>query len=243
MLYTERCTHCGACESVCPTGAATSGEGCIHCGRCIDVCIHEARKIVGRVMTSEEVIKAVLKDRVFYGDTGGVTCSGGEALTQPEFLKEILKGCKENAIHTVLDTSAFCELTLYQEIIQFVDLAYIDIKCIAPEQHKKLTGVSNAWILENIRYMDANDRAFNIRMPIIPKYNDADELIEETVSFLKRLKTPVKVWLLPFHAYGKQKYKQIGMRWPMGDMKNLERSALEPVAEKFQKAGLPVEIQ
>ena len=243
MFYAERCVQCGACETVCPTGAAATGRGCIHCGKCVDACIHEARKMAGRLMSSDEVVEAVLKDKVFYGDSGGVTCSGGEALSQPEFLAEILRGCKEHGIHTVLDTTAFCEPSVFRDIVQYVDLAYIDMKCIEPELHKKLTGVSNAWILENIRYMDANGRLFDIRMPIIPGYNDADVLIEETIRFLKGLRNPVKVWLLPFHAYGKQKYLRIGREWPMGDMKNLERSALEPMADKIKAAGLAVEIQ
>lgn len=243
MLYPERCVNCGECVKVCPTGAAEGKGICTNCGRCVDACLHGARKIAGREMTSEEVIKEVLKDKVFYGADGGVTVSGGEALMQPEFLLEILHGCKEAGIHTVLDSTAFCKPEIFRKIIPYVDLAYVDMKCIIPEIHEKLMAVKNDWILENIKYMDQNGHAFNIRMPIIPGYNDSDEIIDETIRFLKELKSDFKTWLLPFHAYGKSKYPRIGMEWPMGDMKNMDRSEAEPLADKFREANLNVEIQ
>lgn len=243
MFYAEKCVHCGACIEVCPTGAAAGKGECIHCGKCVDTCIHGARKMAGRKMTSGEVIKIVKKDKVFYGSTGGVTCSGGEALMQPAFLTEILAGCHEDGIHTVLDTSGFCDPAVFKQVIPHVDLAYMDMKCIDPTLHEKLMGVKNDWILENILYMDRNNHKFEIRMPIIPGYNDSDEIIDSTIRFLLSLKHNVKVWLLPFHAYGKQKYLRIGREWPMGNMKNLERSQLEPMALKFRTAGLTAEIQ
>lgn len=243
MLYPERCVYCGECIKVCPTGAASTGKGCINCGKCVDTCLHGARKMAGREMTSEEVIKEVLKDKVFYKDSGGVTLSGGEALMQPEFVLEILQGCKEEGIHTVLDSSVFCDPEIFKKIIPYVDLVYADMKCIKPELHEKMMAVKNDWILENIKYMDQNGYAFNIRMPIVPGYNDSDEIIDETIEFLKNLKSDFKTWLLPFHAYGKSKYPRIGMEWPMGDMKNMDRSEAEPIADKFRAAHLDVEIQ
>lgn len=243
MLYPERCVYCGECIKVCPTGAASTGKGCINCGKCVDTCLHGARKMAGREMTSEEVIKEVLKDKVFYKDSGGVTLSGGEALMQPEFVLEILQGCKEEGIHTVLDSSVFCDPEIFKKIIPYVDLVYADMKCIKPELHEKMMAVKNDWILENIKYMDQNGYAFNIRMPIVPGYNDSDEIIDETIEFLKNLKSDFKTWLLPFHAYGKSKYPRIGMEWPMGDMKNMDRLEAEPIADKFRAAHLDVEIQ
>ena len=243
MLYPERCVYCGECIKVCPTGAASTGKGCINCGKCVDTCLHGARKMAGREMTSEEVIKEVLKDKVFYKDSGGVTLSGGEALMQPEFVLEILQGCKEEGIHTVLDSSVFCDPEIFKKIIPYVDLVYADMKCIKPELHEKMMAVKNDWILENIKYMDQNGYAFNIRMPIVPGYNDSDEIIDETIEFLKNLKSDFKTWLLPFHEYGKSKYPRIGMEWPMGDMKNMDRSEAEPIADKFRAAHLDVEIQ
>lgn len=243
MLYPERCVGCGECIKICPTGAAASGIGCIHCGKCVEACLHSARKMAGREMTSEEVVQEVLKDKVFYGDTGGVTVSGGEALMQPEFLLEILQKCKFEDIHTVLDSTAFCHPEIFKKIIPYVDLAYVDMKCILPDIHEKLMAVKNDWILENIRYMDENGYAFHIRMPIIPGYNDSDEIMNATIKFLLTLKSEFKTWLLPFHAYGKSKYPRIGMEWPMGDMKNMDRAEVESLAEKFRAAHLEVEIQ
>ena len=244
MIYEEKCTHCGECIKACPTGAIKTGKGCTGCGKCVDACLHGARKMVGRKMTTNEVMDKVIRDKVFYKKSGGgVTFSGGECLMQPQFLLELLKKSKEESLHTVIDTTAYCKPSLFQEIIPYVDLAYVDMKCIISDKHKEMTDVHNEWILENIKYMDENGCSFDIRMPIIPGYNDADDIIDQTISFLQELKSDFTVWLLPFHAYGKAKYPRIGMKWPMGDMPNLEREKLEPMAEKFRNAGLKAEIQ
>lgn len=162
---------------------------------------------------------------------------------QHEFLTEILKKCKQEGIHTVLDTTVFCRPEIFRNVVQYADLVYADMKCIKADLHEKLTAVRNDWILENILYMDKNGYKFHIRMPIIPGYNDSDSIIEETIIFLKQLKSDFKVWLLPFHAYGKSKYERIGMKWTMKDMKNMDRTELEPIAEKFRKEQIEAEIQ
>lgn len=244
MFYDEKCVKCGACEKVCPTGATVSRSKCIGCGRCVDVCLHGARVMAGRTVSSQDVVDEVLKDKIFYDNSGGgVTFSGGEVLMQPQFLIEILKLLKNENIHTIIDTTAYCDPEIFKEVIKYVDLVYVDIKCIENDLHKKLTGVSNDWILKNIKIMDDFGCKFDIRMPIIPGYNDDEDLIAKTIEFIKQLRSHPKIWLLPFHAYGKAKYSRIGLNWSMGDLPNLERSQLEPILKQFISVNLDAEIQ
>ncbi len=244
MFYADKCIGCKECIKVCETKAAETGVGCTGCGKCAEVCLHDARRIVGRTMTSEEVFEEIKKDKLIYErSNGGVTLSGGEVLMQPEFAVEILKRCREENIHTVLDTTAYCRPKIFESVAEYIDLAYVDMKAIDNEIHRKYTGVDNTWILQNFRYLDDNKIPFAVRMPIIPGYNDSEELIDRTISFLKELRTEFMVCLLPFHAYGKSKYERIGWKWPMGELPNMERHELEPMYEKFKKAGLHVMIQ
>lgn len=244
MVDHDKCVQCKACEKVCPTQAVTTQKGCIGCGKCVEVCLSKARKLVGREMSVEDVMKEILKDKVLYDHSnGGITLSGGEVLMQPKFALEILKRCKEEGIHTVLDSTVYCQLDTFKEILEYVDLVYADLKCIFDEPHKKLTFVSNQTILNNIRYMDDIQQEFNIRMPIIPGYNNTDEMMKETIQFLSSLKTKPVVWLLPFHAYGKSKYEKLNKEWPMGNLANMNRSELEPIAKQFSEAGINVQIQ
>jgi pyruvate formate lyase activating enzyme len=244
MFYKDKCISCRACEAVCPTDAAKTGKGCIGCGKCAEVCLQKARKVAGRRMTSEEVFQEILKDKIIYNrSNGGVTLSGGEVLMQPKFAKEILRKCKENGIHTVLDSTVYCKHEVFKDILNYVDLVYVDQKCILDDKHKMLIGTSNDMIIKNIQYMDSIGQDYEIRMPIIPGYNDLDEIVEKTIQFYATLKSNPIVWLLPFHAYGKSKYAELGRVWPMGNLENMERSALIPLQHRFIEAGIKAKIQ
>ena len=244
MYYSDKCVHCMACKEVCPTGAVFTRKGCIGCGKCMEVCMYCARKLVGKSMTSDQVMEEIRKDSMLYKESdGGVTFSGGEVLRQPMFLLEIIKQCKHERIHTLLDTTAYCSQEIFNEVLKYIDLVYVDLKCASDSEHKKMTGVSNSNILKNIQFMDKIGKAFEIRMPIIPGYNDSMQILETDIRFIKTLETKPKVWLLPFHAFGKTKYETLGMKWPMGDKKNMDRDELKTIANFFVEHGIDTKIQ
>ena len=122
--------------------------------------------MVGKLMTSEEVLQEIRKDKLIYDRSGGgVTLSGGEVLMQPDFAIEILEACQKEKIHTVLDTTAFCRPEIFEQVARHIDLAYVDMKSIDNDLHKKYTAVDNTWILHNFQYLDANKIPFAARMP------------------------------------------------------------------------------
>jgi pyruvate formate lyase activating enzyme len=214
------CTACGRCVTVCPSGASTLSSTsslidrsqCTACGKCVEVCPNEARRIIGRHTSTEEVFQEIKRDEIFYRKSGGgVTISGGEPLAQPEFTLNLLKLCRESGIHTALDTSGYAKWQTLAQVLNYCDLVLYDIKLIDSKQHMKYTGVSNRLILDNAKRI-AGICPMWVRVTVVPGYcNDSVEKIEATAKFIAaELGNSVRVCLLPYHRLGEAKYERLG---------------------------------
>ena len=223
MFYKDKCTGCGKCKSVCPYHL----EQCELCGKCTLYCPVDARKVCGKEHTVDEVLKEVLKDQAFYETSGGgVTFSGGECMLQIDFLAEILKKCKENGIHTAVDTAGHIPFESFEKILSYTDLFLYDIKIFDSQKHKQYVGVGNELILENLKKLFERKAKLWIRIPIIPDVNDSIEEIQKIKDFLKTNGTPEKIELLPYHAMGENKYRAIGKEpqiFKTPDAENMKR--------------------
>ena len=223
MFYKDKCTGCGKCKSVCPYHL----EQCELCGKCTLYCPVDARKVCGKEHTVDEVLKEVLKDKAFYETSGGgVTFSGGECMLQIDFLAEILKKCKENGIHTAVDTAGHIPFESFEKILPYTDLFLYDIKIFDSQKHKQYVGVGNELILENLKKLFERKAKLWIRIPIIPDVNDSIEEIQKIKDFLKTNGTPEKIELLPYHAMGENKYRAIGKEpqiFKTPDAENMKR--------------------
>ncbi|MGC8890897.1 MAG: glycyl-radical enzyme activating protein [bacterium] len=213
-FYSHKCIGCNSCVLVCPTGALQNDnlEGkrydeklCQFCFKCVDACPTRALVLQGKIYDLEEVLDEVIKDIPFYKQSGGVTLSGGEPTFQFDFCLDLLKSCKENGISTALDTSGFVSWDKLKDLLPFVDIFLYDIKHMNLEEHKKLTGVPNEIILENLYRLDRAEKWIEIRVPIIPGYNDSRENIVAVANFIAKLKSVRRVKLLPYHKLGLSK--------------------------------------
>ena len=193
--YTHKCIGCGECNK----------EGFVP-----EDCIGDAQILYGKEITVEELLPALLEDRVFYENSGGgVTLSGGECLMQADFCAELLKRLKENEIHTAVDTCGFVPRTALDKVIPYTDVFLYDIKAYEEDVHIKCTGVSNRQILENLKYLDSLGKAIEIRIPYVPDYNDSQ--IEKIALFLAPLQNLTKIRVLPYHNYAGSKYKALNI--------------------------------
>jgi pyruvate formate lyase activating enzyme len=207
MFYKDKCTGCGKCKSVCPHHL----EQCELCGKCTLYCPVDARKVCGKEHTVDEVLKEVLKDQAFYETSGGgVTFSGGECMLQIDFLAEILKKCKENGIHTAVDTAGHIPFESFEKILPYTDLFLYDVKMFDNENHKKYVGVGNDLILENLKKLFKAGAKIWVRIPVIAEVNDSVEEMQKIKCFLDSCGAPEKVDLLPYHAMGENKYIATG---------------------------------
>ena len=177
---------------------------------------------IGRRMSTDEVLREVEKDEVFFRrGGGGLTVSGGEPLLQGRFTLSLLTEAKRRHLKTAIETSGFGENELVREISGMLDMIYMDLKCLDPEKHREWTGVRNDRILENIRTVAglAGRGSFTVRTPVIPGFNNTAEEIGRICRFLKSLPGELHYELLPYHRLGRDKYSGLGRTYPMGDVR------------------------
>ena len=215
------CIKCGKCIEVCPNNAhfvkdnehLFDREKCKRCLKCVEVCPSALEKI-GKVVTVKEVIDEVMEDKIFYKHNGGITLSGGEPLSQPEFALALLKMAKEKGITTCIETCGFAPYEVLENIKPYVDLFLYDYKLTDANLYKKYIGVDNALILENLFKLDNSGAKIILRCPIIPNINDNEEHFNGIIKVANLLKNLVRVEIEPAHTIGDAKYLEIGCLRP-----------------------------
>ena len=197
-LLTEKCIGCGVCRTVCE-----HGNSCELCGKCAENCPAEARKLYGRQYTAEELYTVIAADRDYYDATGGgVTFSGGECMLYPDFIASLAAMCQKNGISAAIDTAGNVPWSSFEKILPYADCFLYDIKAIDPELHKAGTGAGNRLILENLDRLIGTGKQIIIRTPVIPGYNDGDEL-ERIQAYCAARNLPHE--LLAYHTIGESK--------------------------------------
>lgn len=220
LLYDPaKCVKCGKCAEACPAAAHTvlnghsfDREKCTACGECCKVCLPEALELCGTSRTVEEIMAEVLKDLPFYRNSGGgVTFSGGEPMFQFEFLKALLEASKQHKLHTALETCGFAPRARYAEILSLTDLFLFDIKTVAPEKHRRLTGQDNRPILENLRFLDRSGANLHLRCPLVPGVNDSDAELAGIGALVESLTRVKLIEVEPYHPLGISKARRLGL--------------------------------
>ena len=179
------------------------------------------------LFTVDEIVKKIAKFKNYFkASGGGVTFSGGDPLRQPAFLREALKKCKEEGIHTTLDTSGV-GFGNYEEILEYTDLVLFDIKHLTREGYKDLTGLE---IDESLKFLEACQKTKTkmwIRQVVIPGITDSLEYILELKKFIKTLENVEKVELLPYHLLGVSKYENMGIKYRLEGVEPMDKERCE----------------
>jgi pyruvate formate lyase activating enzyme len=186
--------------------------------RCVSRCPNSALKDFGLTMTSEEAISEIAKDEMFFFHSGGgVTFSGGEPLEQSDFVRETLEGCGKIGINCAMETSFFADWGEIEPLLPYLGLIYVDLKHIVPAEHKRLTGVDNGVILENIKRAGESPHEFEmiLRIPLVPGVNDSDSALEETARLARGIAKFKGVELLAYHRLGVETYRALGWEYKL----------------------------
>ncbi len=228
MIYDEKCIGCGECFKVCPTGAHRVFDGseepddrrgiaigqhyiapgkCVRCMKCVEECFSESLVRAGETVDTEMLKARILRNKGYFKESrGGVTFSGGECMLQIDALEDLLKFCRENGIHTAVDTCGNVPWSSYERVIPYTGLFLYDIKAMDPAVHTACTGVDNRLILENFAELQKRGCKTLVRVPYIPGQNDGE--LPQIAAFLSKY-PEIRAELLGYHTLGISKYKAL----------------------------------
>lgn len=186
----------------------------------------------GTLRSVDDILAQAQRYQSYWGEKGGITVSGGEALLQIHSLTELFRKAKALGINTCLDTSAqpfsreSSNFSAFEELMKYTDLVLLDIKHIDSEAHKQLTGWRNENILDCARYLSDIEKPVWIRHVLIPGINDGDKLLYRLRAFIDTLSNVERVEVLPYHALGVYKWEQLGIPYPLKDIKSPTNESL-----------------
>jgi pyruvate formate lyase activating enzyme len=249
MYFANRCRLCNDCLTACTKGAIRFQNGgqvtspeCDRCGDCADACVADARQLAGQRATVSEVLAECERDVVFFDESGGgVTVSGGEPLSQPDFAEALLAGCRERRIHTALDTCGFADRDVALRVSRYADVVLYDLKLLDSAAHRKYTGVPSEPILANLAALTEAGRNLIVRVPLIPGINDGPENLAALADFVWQLGLR-RIDLLPYHKIGMDKYGRLGRDHPLGGVEPLPAAEVSRIATGLACRGFTVRI-
>ncbi len=195
----------------------------------------------GRDATVEEIMKELRSYRHFINASGGgVTASGGEAMLQPEFVRDLFRAAKAEGIHTCLDTNGHIRkfTDVIDEALEVTDLVMLDIKQMDDEIHQDLVGVSNKRTLDFARYLHKIGKTTWIRYVVVPGYTDDDASAHKLGEFLKDMDNVEKIEMLPYHKLGEHKWEAMGYDYPLPGVEPPSKDTMERVKSILESYGL-----
>lgn len=253
-FFQNKCRMCGACVAVCKQQAIDLNAKnridlakCTLCGDCVEACQNGAYQLFGEMITAEELIDQVSKDRPFYRKSGGgVTLSGGEPTEQFDFIRNVLTKLKQAGIHTAIETNGNFPTDRLDQLISCTNLFLCDVKHMNSDKHKLYTGVSNKFILENIYRISVEYQSdLILRMPLIPGFNDDTNNLAATARFSRELSEKGRlreVHLLGFHNMASSKYQALQREYQYKQTSVYTTEQLDRFADFFRKEQVSVQI-
>lgn len=171
----------------------------------------------GTEYTVEEIVEKAKRYKTYFGEKGGVTVSGGEPLIQAEFVAELFEELHKNGITTAVDTAGVRVTDAVRCVLRSTDTVLCDIKFPSDELYRKHIGTGIDTVLDFIEECNKTDADVVIRHVVVPDMTDSEDSIKQIASLAKNAKNLSKTELLPFRKLCEQKYKELGLDFPLAD--------------------------
>ena len=249
IYFKNSCIHCRICEKVSKENQIEYRDDRPYFNldykegfdNLIKACPSGAIRYDSKEYVVEELLEKIKEDEVFFRNDGGVTFSGGEPLMQGEFLVEILKCCKEEGIHTAIETTMHAPVEIIEKVLPYLDLIYIDLKVFDEKLHEECTGVSSKVIKEHIKYVvesDHRDKVI-IRTPLIPTMTATDENVRSIAEFLVGVYPEVRYELLNYNPLAPSKYELVDLEYGLDEKhKMFSKEEMQYFYEIVYQTGL-----
>jgi pyruvate formate lyase activating enzyme len=235
----HRCMSCGRCSEAELASPVVEGRG----AHDVELCPTGALQGVGGVMEAPALVETLLRDRIFFDESGGgVTFSGGEPLMQAPFVIEALRLLQARGVHTALDTCGSARWQDLRDAAAAADLILYDLKLMDDARHVAATGSSNRVILKNLQALTTVHANIWIRIPVIPGVNDDEANLDATAAFLRPLAGITRVDLLPYHPTGEAKFARVGLDYTLHGTHTPSSERLEALAAHVRATGLTTTI-
>ncbi|MFJ8200851.1 pyruvate formate-lyase-activating protein [Streptomyces sp. NPDC096152] len=193
----------------------------------------------GRRATVDEVMAEIGGYRDFVTTAGGgVTLTGGEPLLQPAFTGAVLRRCKEEGLHTALDTSGLLGARATDGMLADTDLVLLDVKSFDVATYRRLTGGALSPTLNFATRLDRLGVRTWIRYVLVPGWTDDPEAVDGLARFVAGLDSVERVDVLPFHKLGAAKYEALGIPFPLRDNPVPDPAMTERVRRRFHERGV-----
>lgn len=197
----------------------------------------------GKEMSVDTILEDVIKYKPYMKfSNGGITVSGGEPLLQADFVGELFKKCKENDIHTCLDTSGYIKLDKADPVLDYTDLVLLDIKSYNPLVFKDVTGVPIDTTLAFAEHLSKRNIPVWIRYVLVPGLTDDPKDIEALAKYLTTLTNVERIDILPFHKMGEFKWEQLGYDYQLTDTPSPKVEDVRMAQDILKKYNLPIQI-
>ena len=207
-----------------------------------DVCASKALTISGESKSVNELLEEVEKDLPFYQNEGGVTLSGGEPLSQGQDLAHLLQVLHKRRISTNIETSLHVKWGLVERCIGLIRTFLVDLKHIDSEKFHHYTKGDATLVMENLEKLAYFGAQVVVRIPVIPGFNHSETEIEAMVDFVSTIKGIREIHFLPYHTFGVEKYKMLGMDYKFNTTTQLEDKELRPYIQYAESQGFKTKI-
>jgi pyruvate formate lyase activating enzyme len=252
VFLPNNCIDCRRCLTDCPEGAIHESvehkriidrSRCTLCGECLKWDYAGAINIIGRYLTVSEVLTEVERDHKFYEQShGGVTFSGGEPTFQAEFLEEVCRQAQAHYLHTAIETCGYVRWETLRSILRHVNLVLYDLKHMDSNEHRRLTGVPNELILDNLKRIVSLGVPARVRLPLVPGRNDSPENIQATAAFISGLPNVQGFDILPYHRLGEPKWRQLDRPYTLHATEPPSREHVYELADVAKKYEIEVTV-
>ena len=201
-------------------------QGCnLRCG-----CCHNPdtwRSGEGKPYSPSEAMQKILRCRGYFGKDGGVTVSGGEPLLQAEFVQALFLLCKQEGIHTCLDTSGSILNDSVKALLSVTDRVLLDIKYTSDALYKQHVGCSLEQPLRFLQYLNEQNIPVTLRQVTVPTLNDDPDSVLALKSIADAHVCVDKIELLPFRKICEVKYQNLGIPFAFAHLPEPSKECME----------------